>query len=363
MRAAASAWTRRSSAGSRRSSSARAFFSATSSSVSGDAERAQRRDLEAVPAEQPVDLLDLRRRDVAAQREALEAAFHREQRRLGQARVGHARRQADVEAEVHRARDQHLAALHHQHVGSHGRLFRGDVGRQRHVEDHGARLALADVEHALAEGRGRGDDQVALADPARGGRVEVDVGARRLGEDLLLAARPAGRVRSRPAPRRGPPRPAGANTRSRSSPVAPTIIALPRARSGQPMRCAVSLAVSSVAAIVRLLPVVTGIGARRATVTPASPTTLVNAPRPTISRTLRRGVTHRLVQPRVGELRRAAQHLPWRRAERVDQAVDRLARRRASAHPSRDRPATPACAPPRLDRLRAAGAGSRQYRG
>ena len=65
-------------------------------------------------------------------------------------------------------------------------------------------------------------------------------------------------------------------------PVAPTTMALPRARSCQPMRRAVSLAVSSVAAMVRLLPVVTGIGARRATVTPASPTTLVNAPRPTI---------------------------------------------------------------------------------
>ena len=48
------------------------------------------------------------------------------------------------------------------------------------------------------------------------------------------------------------------------------------------MRRAVSLAVSSVAAIVRLLPVVTGIDARCATVTPASPTTFVNAPRPTI---------------------------------------------------------------------------------
>ncbi len=34
--------------------------------------------------------------------------------------------------------------------------------------------------------------------------------------------------------------------------------------------------------MVRLLPVVTGIGARFATVTPASPTTFVNAPRPTI---------------------------------------------------------------------------------
>ena len=48
------------------------------------------------------------------------------------------------------------------------------------------------------------------------------------------------------------------------------------------MRFAVSFAVSSVAAMVRLLPVVTGIGARFATVMPASPTTLVNAPRPTI---------------------------------------------------------------------------------
>ena len=66
------------------------------------------------------------------------------------------------------------------------------------------------------------------------------------------------------------------------APVAPTTIALPRARLGQPMRIAVSLAVSSVAAMVRLLPVVTGIGARFATVTPASPTTLVKAPRPTI---------------------------------------------------------------------------------
>ena len=66
------------------------------------------------------------------------------------------------------------------------------------------------------------------------------------------------------------------------APVAPTTMALPRARSAQPMRFAVSLAVSSVAAIVRLLPVVTAIGARRATVTPASPTTFVNAPSPTI---------------------------------------------------------------------------------
>ena len=48
------------------------------------------------------------------------------------------------------------------------------------------------------------------------------------------------------------------------------------------MRRAVSFAVSSVAAMVRLLPVVTGIDARRATVTPASPTTFVNAPSPTI---------------------------------------------------------------------------------
>ena len=37
------------------------------------------------------------------------------------------------------------------------------------------------------------------------------------------------------------------------APVAPTIIARPRARLGQPMRIAVSLAVSSVAAMVRLL--------------------------------------------------------------------------------------------------------------
>ncbi len=89
------------------------------------------------------------------------------------------------------------------------------------------------------------------------------------------------------------------------------------------MRRAVSLAVSSVAAIVRLLPVVTGIGARLATVTPASPTTLVNAPRPTICAPRVGRVAHRLIEPAVREFRRTPQHLPRRRAERVDEALDR----------------------------------------
>ena len=112
------------------------------------AEGAHRRNLELVAPEQAVDLLDPPGCHVAPEREGLEALFHREQRRLGEAGVGHVRRQADVEAEVDGPRDQHLAAHDDQHVGAHRRLFGRDVRRQGDVEDHGTRLALAHVEHA-----------------------------------------------------------------------------------------------------------------------------------------------------------------------------------------------------------------------
>lgn len=66
------------------------------------------------------------------------------------------------------------------------------------------------------------------------------------------------------------------------APVAPITMARPCFRSSIPIRIAPCLAASSAAAMVRLLPVVTGISERRATVTPASPTTLVKAPSPTM---------------------------------------------------------------------------------
>ena len=65
-------------------------------------------------------------------------------------------------------------------------------------------------------------------------------------------------------------------------PVAPITITRPFVRSVVPMRIAASLAASSVAATVRLFPLVMAMGALLATVTPASPTTLVKAPRPMI---------------------------------------------------------------------------------
>ena len=63
-------------------------------------------------------------------------------------------------------------------------------------------------------------------------------------------------------------------------PVAPTTITLPRVRSVAPILMTACLAASSVAATVRLFPLVTAISASCATVMPASPTTLVNAPSP-----------------------------------------------------------------------------------
>ena len=71
------------------------------------------------------------------------------------------------------------------------------------------------------------------------------------------------------------------------APVAPTTIDLPRNRpssstSMRPIRFTASWAAQSAPEALYELPVVTGIEARLATVTPASPTTFVNAPSPMI---------------------------------------------------------------------------------
>ncbi len=70
-------------------------------------------------------------------------------------------------------------------------------------------------------------------------------------------------------------------------PVAPMIITLPWVRSVAPILMTACLAASSVAATVRLLPLVMAMSASWATVMPASPTTLVNAPRPMMRAPLR----------------------------------------------------------------------------
>ncbi|HEX3531108.1 MAG TPA: hypothetical protein VH988_28945 [Thermoanaerobaculia bacterium] len=67
------------------------------------------------------------------------------------------------------------------------------------------------------------------------------------------------------------------------APVAPITMARPFLRPFgpvRPIRMSACLADSSVAATVRLLPLVTAMSASFATVTPASPTTFVKAPRP-----------------------------------------------------------------------------------
>ncbi len=123
------------------------------------------------------------------------------------------------------------------------------------------------------------------------------------------------------------------------APVAPTTMARPRVRSRMPIRCNATLAVSSVAATVRLLPVVTGIGASRATVTPASPTTLVKAPSPRICAPPAAAIRDGAHQPVVGEARRPGQHLSRRGAEGEEPAFDALpGRRRASAGDVAERP-------------------------
>ncbi len=70
-------------------------------------------------------------------------------------------------------------------------------------------------------------------------------------------------------------------------PVAPTIITLPWVRSVAPINCTAFLAASSVMATVRLLPLVMAMSASWATVMPASPTTVVNAPSPMMRAPLR----------------------------------------------------------------------------
>ncbi len=114
--------------------------------------------------EQPVDLLDPLDADLASQREALETAFHRQQRGFGQTGVGDLGREPDVVVESDVTGNQHLAALDDQHIRTKPRLLFVDVGWSRDVTDDRAGLALADVQDALPERRGRSDDQIAALD-------------------------------------------------------------------------------------------------------------------------------------------------------------------------------------------------------
>ena len=91
------------------------------------AEGAQAGELEAVLAEEAVDLLHPLHLDVAPQRVALEAPLHGKEGGLGEAGVGHLARQADVVAEVDLAGDDDLAPLDDQEVGADRRLLLADV--------------------------------------------------------------------------------------------------------------------------------------------------------------------------------------------------------------------------------------------
>ena len=72
---------------------------------------------------EPVDLLDLRPLDIATDRERLVPTLKGKHDRLGHAREGHRRRQADV-AEMHVLTWQlDLAGLHDQHIRSLGDIL------------------------------------------------------------------------------------------------------------------------------------------------------------------------------------------------------------------------------------------------
>ncbi len=144
-----------------------------------------RRQLHAVFQPEPVDLLDLRPADAAADGEVLVATLEGEHDRLGEAGVDDAVGQADV-LHPNLAGQLDLAGLDDQDVGSLGDVLGGHVQRAGDVGDDAARLDAHDVEHLVPGRRGRRDDHVHVRQGVRRVGRDVHGGTRVVPFDVLL---------------------------------------------------------------------------------------------------------------------------------------------------------------------------------